>query len=67
MLPPDADELAKFRFNICQELLKYARKHDLTAVEMAKFLEITKADMKDFHTYLPTDEFESIQDKHTEK
>lgn len=45
MLSPDADELAKFRFNICQELLKYANKHHLTAVEMAKFLEITKADM----------------------
>lgn len=45
MLSPGADELATFRFNICQELLKYAQKHDLTAVEMAKFLEITKADM----------------------
>lgn len=45
MLSPDADELEKFRFNICQELLKYAQNHDLTAVEMAKFLEITKADM----------------------
>jgi predicted XRE-type DNA-binding protein len=45
MLSPDADELAKFRFNICQELLKYAQKHNLTAVEMAKLLGITKADM----------------------
>ena len=45
MLSPSAYELAKFRFNICQELLKYAHEHDLTAVEMAKFLEITKADM----------------------
>ena len=45
MLSPNADELAKFRFNICQELLKYSHVHDLTAVEMAKFLEITKADM----------------------
>ena len=45
MLSPSADGLAKFRFNICQEFLKYAHKHDLTAVEMAKFLEITKADM----------------------
>lgn len=45
MLSPNADELAKFRFYICQELLKYSQKHNLTAVEMAKFLEITKADM----------------------
>ena len=45
MLPPDADELAKFRFNICQELLKYSTKHNLASVDMAKFLGITKADM----------------------
>ena len=45
MLSPSADELSKFRFNICQELFKYASKHNLTAVEMAKFLRITKADM----------------------
>lgn len=45
MLSPDADELARFRFNICQELLKYAHKNKLAAVEMAKLLEITKADM----------------------
>ena len=45
MLSPNADELAKFRFNICQDLLKYAKKNNLSAVEMAKFLEITKADM----------------------
>lgn len=45
MLPPNADELAKFRFHICQELLKYSQKNELTAVEMAKFLDIPKADM----------------------
>jgi predicted XRE-type DNA-binding protein len=45
MLSSSADELEKFRFNICQELLKYAQVHKLTAVEMAKFLAITKADM----------------------
>ncbi len=45
MLSPDADELARFRFSICQDLLKYAHKHKLNAVSMAKFLEITKADM----------------------
>lgn len=45
MLASDADGLARFRFSICQELLKYAHKNALTAVEMAKLLGITKADM----------------------
>lgn len=45
MLAPDSDGLAKFRFKICQELLKYAQAHELNAVQMAKFLGITKADM----------------------
>lgn len=45
MLSPDADELERFRFNICQELLKHAQKNGLSAVEMAKLLGITKADM----------------------
>lgn len=45
MLDPDADELARFRFYICQELLKQARKKKFTDTEMAKFLDITKADM----------------------
>lgn len=45
MLPPDADELARFRFHICQELLKYAQKNKLQAIEMAKVLGITRADM----------------------
>ena len=35
MLPPDADELAKFRFKICQELLKYSQQEKLNAVQMA--------------------------------
>ena len=26
MLDPDADELARFRFRICQDLLKYAQR-----------------------------------------
>ena len=45
MLAPNADELAKLRFRICQDLLKYARENELTAVEMARFLGIPKADM----------------------
>ena len=45
MLSPKADELARFRFKICQDLLRYAQKHDMTAGEMAKFLKIPKADM----------------------
>jgi predicted XRE-type DNA-binding protein len=45
MLPADADELARFRFKICQELLKYAQSKGLTSAAMADFLEIPKADM----------------------
>jgi len=45
MLSPDADELAKFRFKICQELLKYAQHEKLNVVQMAKLLEIPKSDM----------------------
>lgn len=45
MLNPDASELEKFRFKICQELLKYSHKNGYQAVDMAEFLEITKADM----------------------
>ncbi|MCM0606599.1 MAG: XRE family transcriptional regulator [Xanthomonadaceae bacterium] len=45
MLSPNADELEKFRFQICQELLKYASQHELSAVAMAKLLDITKADI----------------------
>lgn len=45
MLDPDADELAKFRFEICQELLKHSQKSDFNTVQMAKLLAITKADM----------------------
>lgn len=45
MLAPNADELAKFRFRICQDLLKYAHENKLTAAEMAHLLAIPKADM----------------------
>ncbi len=45
MLDPDADELAKFRFEICQALLRHARENQLTAGQMAKLLAIPKADM----------------------
>ena len=45
MLSPDADELQRFRFRICQALLKYAQQNKLNSLEMARFLEITKADM----------------------
>jgi predicted XRE-type DNA-binding protein len=45
MLPPDADELARFRFKICQEFIKYAQTHKMAAIELAKQLGITKADM----------------------
>ncbi len=33
MLDPEADGLAKFRFKICQELLKYAQKNNLNTVQ----------------------------------
>lgn len=45
MLPPDADELAKFRFQICQEILKYSQQEKLNAVQIAKLLGIPKSDM----------------------
>jgi len=45
MLDAKADQLAKFRFEICQELLKYAKAKDLAAVDMAKLMGIKKADM----------------------
>ena len=45
MLSADADELAKFRFKICQELLKYSQQEKLNAVQMAKFLGVPKSDM----------------------
>ena len=45
MLGPNADELAKFRIRICQDLLKHAQENDMTAAQMAHFLGITKADM----------------------
>jgi predicted XRE-type DNA-binding protein len=45
MLDPDADELAKFRFKICQSLLKYAKKSGFSTTEMAENLGIPKADM----------------------
>ena len=41
----NADELAKFRFKICQDLLKYSQKENLNAAQMAKFLGIPKSDM----------------------
>jgi predicted XRE-type DNA-binding protein len=45
MLSPDADELAKLRFRVCQDLLKYAKKNKLTATEMADILSIPGSDM----------------------
>ncbi len=45
MLDPNADELTKFRFYLCQRLLKYAQKNGLSTTEMAHFLGIPKADM----------------------
>jgi predicted XRE-type DNA-binding protein len=45
MLSPDADELAKCRFKICQGLLKHAQAEKLNAAQMAKLLGIPKADM----------------------
>ena len=45
MLRPGADELEKFRFRLCQELLRYAQDHEMTSVAMAKLLGIPKADM----------------------
>lgn len=51
MLAPDADELAQFRFRICQDLLKYAHENKLTAAETARFLGITKADMSRIYNH----------------
>ncbi len=45
MLDPDASELDRFRFDICQEILKYSLSNNLNTTEMAEFLGITKADM----------------------
>lgn len=51
MLSPNASELDKMRFSISQELLKYAQKKNLKAVEMASFLGITKADMSRIYNH----------------
>lgn len=45
MLSPDASELDKLRFKICQELLKFAQQNNYKDVEMAEHLQLTKADM----------------------
>ena len=45
MLSANADELAKFRFRICQEILKYSLQEKLNTVEMAKLIGIPKSDM----------------------
>jgi len=45
MLDPEADELAKLRFRICQDLLKYAKKHELGTVELGEELGISKSDV----------------------
>ena len=45
MLNPDADELTRFRFEICQGLLKYSQERKLNTVQMAKVSGFTKADM----------------------
>lgn len=45
VLDANATELEKFRFKICQELLKYSQKNEYNNSEMAKLLNITKADM----------------------
>ena len=45
MLDPDADELDKLRFRLCQDLLKYAKKNELTSGEMADELGIPNSDM----------------------
>lgn len=45
MLEEDASELDRFRFKICQELLKFSLKKGYKDIEMADLLGITKADM----------------------
>jgi len=45
MLDAKADELSKFRFRLCQDLLKFAQKKAYKDFEMAKLLGLTKADM----------------------
>ncbi len=43
-LDPEANELAKFRYQICQSILKFAHKKGLSTTEMAEKLRITVAD-----------------------
>jgi hypothetical protein len=45
MLDDEASELERFRFKICQELLKYSYAQGYKDNEMVDFLELTKADM----------------------
>jgi len=45
VLDANASELERFRFKICQALLKYSQKNEHNSSEMAKLLGITKADM----------------------
>ena len=45
IIDEDASELDRFRFKICQELLKYSHHQGFTGAEMADFLGLTKADM----------------------
>ena len=45
MLPADASELDKARFQICQELLKYAHTHEMSPIKMAKELGIPESEV----------------------
>jgi predicted XRE-type DNA-binding protein len=45
MLDEEASELDRFRFKICQELLKYSHKNEFKDAEMAELLGLTKVDM----------------------
>lgn len=42
---PDATPTEKFRYQICQELLKYKMNNDLKNVEMAETLSVPEADL----------------------
>jgi hypothetical protein len=44
-LGPNATPLEKFRYQICQELLRYKQDKDLSNVKMAKLLNMPEADL----------------------
>ena len=48
---PDASPLEKFRYQICQALLKHKMTHNLKNVEMARTLNVPEADLSRIFRY----------------